>query len=377
MGMKFGDPKNPLLLSIRSGARASMPGMMDTVLNLGLNTTTVKALAELTGNEWFAWDCYRRFVAMYGDVVLGLKPESKEEEDPFEEIIDKKKKARGIKLDIEFTVEDLKDLVASFKKAIKQKLNVDFPEDPVEQLWGAIGAVFKSWMNARAISYRKLNNIPASWGTAVNVQSMVFGNIGQDSGTGVAFTRNPSTGENMFYGEYLLNAQGEDVVAGTRTPLPINKKQKSDPSVPSLEEEMPEAYKQLLEIRATLERHFKDMQDVEFTIQRKKLWMLQTRTGKRTAFAEFKIAVDMVREGLIDKEEALMRVSPDGLNQILRPIFDPEGDREGPQRREDGGKRPERRTGRGHGQGRLQRGGRRGLGSPRREGDPRPHRDVP
>ena len=284
---------------------------------------TVKALTELTGNEWFAWDCYRRFVAMYGDVVLGLKPESKEEEDPFEVIIDEKKKARGIKLDIEFTVEDLKDLVTRFKQAIKSKLNVDFPEDPLEQLWGAIGAVFKSWMNARAIAYRKLNNIPASWGTAVNVQSMVFGNIGQDSGTGVAFTRNPSTGENVFYGEYLLNAQGEDVVAGTRTPLPINKKQKSDPSVLSLEEEMPDVYKQLLDIRTTLERHFRDMQDVEFTIQRKKLWMLQTRNGKRTSFAEFKVAVDMVKEGLIDKEEALMRVSPDGLNQILRPIFDP------------------------------------------------------
>jgi len=323
MGMRFGDGKNPLLLSIRSGARASMPGMMDTVLNLGLNGTTVKALSDLTGNEWFAWDCYRRFVAMYGDVVLGLKPESKEEEDPFEKIIDEKKRARGIKLDIDFMVEDLKDLVARFKQAIKQKLDVDFPEDPVEQLWGAIGAVFQSWMNARAIAYRKLNNIPASWGTAVNVQSMVFGNIGQDSGTGVAFTRNPSTGENAFYGEYLLNAQGEDVVAGTRTPLPINKKQKSDPSLPCLEEEMPDVYKQLLEIRATLERHFRDMQDVEFTIQRKKLWMLQTRTGKRTAFAEFRIAVDMVKEGLIDKEEALMRVSPDGLNQILRPIFDP------------------------------------------------------
>jgi pyruvate, orthophosphate dikinase len=323
MDMRFGDPKNPLLLSIRSGARASMPGMMDTVLNLGLNTVTVKALADLTGNEWFAWDCYRRFVAMYGDVVLGLKPQSKEEEDPFEVIIDEKKKTKGIKLDIEFTVEDLKDLVALFKKAIKQKLKVDFPEDPVEQLWGAIGAVFKSWMNDRANTYRKLNNIPASWGTAVNVQSMVFGNIGQDSGTGVAFTRNPSTGENMFYGEYLLNAQGEDVVAGTRTPLPINKKQKSDPSIQSLEEAMPEVYKQLLDIRATLENHFKDMQDVEFTIQRKKLWMLQTRTGKRTSFAEFKAAVDMVKEGLIDKEEALMRVSPDGLNQVLRPIFDP------------------------------------------------------
>ncbi|OPY69895.1 MAG: Pyruvate, phosphate dikinase [Syntrophorhabdaceae bacterium PtaU1.Bin034] len=323
MGMKFGDPKNPLLLSIRSGARASMPGMMDTVLNLGLNAATVKGLAELTNNEWFAWDCYRRFVAMYGDVVLGLKPQTKEEEDPFEEIIDEKKKERNIKLDIEFTVEDLKDLVARFKALIKQKLNVEFPEDPLEQLWGSIGAVFQSWNNARAIAYRKLNNIPGSWGTAVNVQCMVFGNIGQDSGTGVAFTRNPSTGENEFYGEYLLNAQGEDVVAGTRTPLPISKKQKTDPSVPSLEEEMPDMYQQLLQIRSILEKRFRDMQDVEFTIQRKKLWMLQTRTGKRTAFAEFKIAVDMVKEGLIDKEEALMRVSPDGLNQILRPIFDP------------------------------------------------------
>jgi pyruvate, orthophosphate dikinase len=323
MEMKFGDPKNPLLLSIRSGARASMPGMMDTVLNLGLNSTTVKALVDLTGNEWFAWDCYRRFVAMYGDVVLGLKPESKEEEDPFEVIIDAKKKARGIKLDIEFSVDDLKTLVSEFKGAIKNKLNLDFPEDPVEQLWGAIGAVFKSWMNARAISYRKLNNIPASWGTAVNVQSMVFGNIGQDSGTGVAFTRNPSTGENAFFGEYLMNAQGEDVVAGTRTPLPINKRQKAGSASQCLEEEMPDVYNQLIQVRNTLENHFKDMQDVEFTIQRKKLWMLQTRTGKRTSFAEFKIAVDMVKEGLIDKEEALMRVSPDGLNQILRPIFDP------------------------------------------------------
>jgi pyruvate,orthophosphate dikinase len=260
---------------------------------------------------------------MYGDVVLGLKPESKEEEDPFEVLIHEKKKVRGIKLDTEFTVKDLKDLVAAFKSLIKAKLKVNFPEDPLEQLWGAIGAVFQSWNNARAEAYRRLNNIPASWGTAVNVQSMVFGNIGQDSGTGVAFTRDPSTGANEFVGEYLLNAQGEDVVAGTRTPLPMNKKHKTDPSTPSLEEEMPQVYRQLSEIRSILERHFKDMQDVEFTIQRGKLWMLQTRTGKRTSFAEFKIAVDMVREKLIDKEEALMRVSPDGLNQILRPIFDP------------------------------------------------------
>ncbi len=323
MKMRFGDTKNPLLLSIRSGARASMPGMMDTVLNLGLNSKTLAGLARLTGNEWFAWDCYRRFVAMYGDVVLGLKPESKKEEDPFEAIIDAKKKERRIKLDTEFTVNDLQDLVGRFKALIKKKLGVEFPEDPLEQLWGSIGSVFKSWNNDRAATYRKLNNIPASWGTAVNVQAMVFGNIGQDSGTGVAFTRDPSTGANVFTGEYLLNAQGEDVVAGTRTPQPINKAQRGDAKVPCLEEEMPQIYKQLMKIRSILERHFRDMQDVEFTIQRGKLWMLQTRNGKRTSFAEFKIAVDMVHERLIDKEEALMRVSPDGLNQILRPIFDP------------------------------------------------------
>ncbi len=323
MGMKFGDPKNPLLLSIRSGARASMPGMMDTVLNLGLNEETVRGLADLTGNEWFAYDCYRRFVAMYGDVVLGLKPETKEEQDPFEEIIDAKKKRKKIKLDTEFSVEDLKALVTSFKAAIQAKLGVTFPENPMEQLWGAIGAVFKSWNNARAIAYRQLNGIPASWGTAVNVQAMVFGNIGMDSGTGVAFTRNPATGDNVFYGEYLLNAQGEDVVAGIRTPLPINKKQKADASMPSLEEEMPESYAELIKIRGILEKNYRDMQDIEFTIQKGKLWMLQTRSGKRTAFAAFKVAVDMAKEGLISKEEALMRIDPDGLNQILRPIFDP------------------------------------------------------
>jgi pyruvate,orthophosphate dikinase len=323
MGMKFGDPKNPLLLSIRSGARASMPGMMDTVLNLGLNEETVRGLADLTGNEWFAYDCYRRFVAMYGDVVLGLKPETKEEQDPFEEIIDAKKKQKKIKLDTEFSVEDLKALVASFKAAIQAKLGVTFPENPMEQLWGAIGAVFKSWNNARAIAYRQLNGIPASWGTAVNVQAMVFGNIGMDSGTGVAFTRNPATGDNVFYGEYLLNAQGEDVVAGIRTPLPINKKQKADASMPSLEEEMPESYAELIKIRGILEKNYRDMQDIEFTIQKGKLWMLQTRSGKRTAFAAFKVAVDMAKEGLISKEEALIRIDPDGLNQILRPIFDP------------------------------------------------------
>lgn len=323
MDAKFGDPSNPLLFSVRSGARVSMPGMMDTVLNLGLNDETCEGLARLTGNEWFAWDCYRRFVQMYGDVVLGLKPESKDEKDPFEEIIERRKKERGIKYDIEFTIEDLKWLVLEFKALIKRKTGKDFPSDPYEQLWQAIGAVFRSWNNPRAKAYRELNNIPEDWGTAVNVQCMVFGNMGQDSGTGVAFTRDPATGENVFYGEYLLNAQGEDVVAGIRTPLPINVKQKTDPNQRSLEEEMPDIYNQLLRIREILERHYRDMQDIEFTIQRGKLWMLQTRAGKRTAFAAFRIAVDMVKEGLISKEEALLRIEPEQLNQILRPIFDP------------------------------------------------------
>ncbi|MEN6617629.1 MAG: pyruvate, phosphate dikinase [Syntrophorhabdus sp.] len=323
MGAKFGDPKNPLLFSVRSGARVSMPGMMDTVLNLGLNEKTVEGLAKLTKNPRFAYDCYRRFVQMYGDVVLGLKPEKEGEHDPFEVIIDKKKRERDIRFDTEMTSDDLKDLVKEFKQVIKQRLGVTFPEDPVEQLKGAIGAVFKSWDTDRAVAYRQLNDIPGDWGTAVNVQAMVFGNMGDDCGTGVAFTRNPSTGEDEFYGEYLVNAQGEDVVAGIRTPLPINKKQKTDKSVKSLEELWPDIYKQVIKIRDTLEKNYRDMQDVEFTIQNKKLWMLQTRTGKRTAFAAFKIAVDMVKEKLITKEEALMRVEPDQLNQLLRPIFDP------------------------------------------------------
>jgi len=323
MGAKFGDPANPLLFSVRSGARVSMPGMMDTVLNLGLNEKTVEGLAKLTRNERFAYDCYRRFVQMYGDVVLGLKPVSKEEQDPFEVIIEEKKKERKIKYDTELTVDDLKDLIKRFKAAIRKRLGATFPEDPYEQLWGSIGAVFQSWNNDRAIAYRELNNIPGDWGTAVNVQCMVFGNMGEDCGTGVAFTRNPATGENAFYGEYLLNAQGEDVVAGIRTPLPINKKQKTDKSVRSLEEVWPNIYDEIIRIRGTLEKNYRDMQDVEFTIQNKKLWMLQTRNGKRTAFAAFKIAVDMVKEGLISKEDALMRIEPEQLNQLLRPIFDP------------------------------------------------------
>jgi pyruvate,orthophosphate dikinase len=312
VGRKFGDPRNPLLVSVRSGAPVSMPGMMDTILNLGLNDETVNGLIEQTKNERFAWDAYRRFVQMYGDVVLGLKPETKEERDPFEVLLEEKKKKRGVEHDVELTVDDLKELVYEFKDMIKKRKGVDFPEDPWEQLWGAIGAVFRSWMNPRAVAYRKIYNIPDDMGTAVNVQTMVFGNMGDDSGTGVAFTRNPATGENEFYGEFLINAQGEDVVAGIRTPLPISK----------LKEVMPNVYEQLLEVRKILESRLKDMQDIEFTIERGKLYMLQTRAGKRTGFAAVRIAVDMVEEGLITKEEALLRIEPDALNHLLRPIFD-------------------------------------------------------
>lgn len=312
MGMKFGDSKNPLLVSVRSGARASMPGMMDTILNLGLNDVTVQALIKKTGNERFAYDSYRRFVQMYGDVVLKLRPEGKDAVDPFEEIIEKKKHEKNVKLDTELNSEDLKDLVVEFKQAIKERTGHDFPSDPYQQLWGAIGAVFESWMNDRAIAYRKMYDIPESWGTAVNVQAMVFGNMGEDCGTGVAFTRDPATGENVFYGEYLMNAQGEDVVAGIRTPLPIRK----------LREENQKIYTQLERIRKILEKHYRDMQDIEFTIQQGKLFMLQCRAGKRTAFAAIKIAVDMVAEKLIDEKTALLRIEPDQLNQLLRPIFD-------------------------------------------------------
>lgn len=312
MGAEFSNPKNPLLLSVRSGARASMPGMMDTILNLGLNDITVQGLIEKTGNPRFAYDSYRRFVQMYGDVVLGLKPVDKHDEDPFEVILDKKKHDNGFRLDTELTADHLKELVAEFKAAIKEKTGSDFPDNPMEQLWGAIGAVFGSWMNERAIVYRKLNNIPASWGTAVNIQSMVFGNMGEDSGTGVAFTRDPASGENVFYGEYLFNAQGEDVVAGTRTPHPIAE----------LEKESPVLYRELDSYRKVLDKHYKDMMDLEFTIQQGKLWMLQCRVGKRTGFAAIKMAVDMVKEKLIEKEAAIMRIEPNQLNQLLRPIFD-------------------------------------------------------
>jgi pyruvate,orthophosphate dikinase len=312
MHATFGDPKNPLLVSVRSGARASMPGMMDTILNLGLNDVVAEGLVKKTNNPRFVYDSYRRFVQMYGDVVLGLKPVHKDEIDPFELIIEHKKQSKGVRLDTELTAENLKELVALFKRAIKEKTGHDFPQDPLKQLWGAIGAVFGSWNNERAIAYRKMYDIPESWGTAVNIQSMVFGNMGEDSGTGVAFTRNAATGEDAFYGEYLMNAQGEDVVAGTRTPLPISK----------LAEANPKIYKQLDKIRTVLEKHYRDMMDIEFTIQQGILYMLQCRAGKRTAFAAIKIAVDMVDEKLISDKEALQRIEPDQLNQLLRPVFD-------------------------------------------------------
>lgn len=319
MGAKFGDARNPLLVSCRSGARVSMPGMMDTVLNIGLNEATLKGLIEKTGNERFGWDSYRRFVQMYGDVVLGLKPQSKTEIDPFEHIMDELKHAKGIKLDTELDVNDLKELVKRFKKAVKERTKKDFPEDAHEQMWGAIAAVFGSWGNDRAVVYRRQYGYPHDWGTAANICSMVFGNMGDDCCTGVAFTRDPATGEKVFYGEYLINAQGEDVVAGIRTPKKIAELQK----------EMPAVYKQLDDIRNTLEKHYRDVQDIEFTVQKGKLWMLQTRNGKRTGFAAVRFAVDMVQEGLIKKEEALSagRIPPDDLNQLLQPIFDPEAKR--------------------------------------------------
>jgi pyruvate,orthophosphate dikinase len=313
VGRGFGDPADPLLVSIRSGARASMPGMMDTILNLGLNEKTAQSLIAKTGNPRFVYDSYRRFVQMYGDVVLGLRPEHKDAKDPFEEIIEAKKAERGVRSDLDLSADDLKDLVARFKAAIKAKTGHDFPEDPRKQLWGAVSAVFCSWMNDRAIAYRKLYDIPESWGTAVNVQLMVFGNMGPDSGTGVAFTRDAATGENVFYGEYLMNAQGEDVVAGTRTPRPIAELEKDDAK----------SFAQLEKIRHILEKHYTDMMDIEFTIQQGKLYMLQCRVGKRTAFAAIKIAVDMVGEKLITEKDALLRIEPDQLNQLLRPIFDP------------------------------------------------------
>ncbi|MDX1949177.1 MAG: pyruvate, phosphate dikinase [Rickettsiales bacterium] len=319
LGKKFGDKSNPLLVSVRSGARASMPGMMDTILNLGLNDETVEGLAQKSGNPRFAYDSYRRFIQMYSDVVLEI------DKHLFEEILDLKKQDKGVMLDTELDANDMKDVASKFKKKVQEELGKPFPQDVKEQLWGAVGAVFSSWMNDRAITYRRMYDIPESWGTAVNVQSMVFGNTGENSATGVAFTRNPSTGEKSFYGEYLINAQGEDVVAGIRTPqqITIAGKLEQKSKLPAMEETLPEVYNQLVDIYKKLEKHYRDMQDIEFTVEDGKLWMLQTRNGKRTSKAAIKIAVDMVAEGLISKDEALLRVSPDELDKLLHPTLDP------------------------------------------------------
>ena len=317
MGTKFGSKENPLLVSCRSGARESMPGMMDTVLNIGLNDETVQALAKESGNEAFAWDSYRRFVQMYGEVGLELKPKTKEDEDPFEELLHQKKKDAGVQLDNELGAEQLKELVAEFKKAIGDRTGKDFPTDPMEQLWGAVGAVFTSWMNDRAVVYRRDYGIPHSWGTAVNVQAMVYGNLGDDCATGVALTRDGALGRPGLNGDYLINAQGEDVVAGIRTPKRIEE---------TLEKEMPQSFQELVAIGEKLEKHYRDVQDIEFTVQRGNVWMLQTRNAKRTGFAAVRIAVDMVNEGLISESEALnaRRIPADDLNQLLQPIFAPE-----------------------------------------------------
>ena len=316
MGKKFADPENPLLFSVRSGARISMPGMMDTVLNLGLNDESVKGLAKVSGNERFAYDSYRRFIQMFSDVVLGA------DLDEYEGALEAMKKAKGYASDTDMTTEDLKELVKEYKE-IGKKLGKVVPQDPWEQLWLGIGAVFGSWNAARAITYRKLNNIPGDWGTACNVQTMVFGNAGNDSATGVCFSRDPATGENSYYGEYLINAQGEDVVAGIRTPQPMGSEGKGN----SLEELWPDLYKQLVDVRNALEAHYKDMQDMEFTIEHKKLWMLQCRNGKRTAAAAVRMAVEMVNEGLLTKEEAIMRVGADQLDQLLHPMLDPKANK--------------------------------------------------
>ena len=335
MNSTFGDPTNPLLVSVRSGARASMPGMMDTILNLGLNDIVVEGLAKKTGNEKFAWDSYRRFVQMYGDVVLGMKPTSKEEIDPFEAIIEKVKEEAGVVLDKDLSVDDLKRLVKEFKAAVKAQTGKDFPTDSYEQLWGAVCAVFESWNNERAILYRRMEKIPDEWGTAVSVQAMVFGNMGETSATGVCFSRDAATGENLFNGEYLINAQGEDVVAGIRTPQQITKigsqrwaalqnisEEERASKYPSMEEAMPEIYKELDRIQTHLEDHYKDMQDMEFTVQEGKLWFLQTRNGKRTGAAMVKIAMDLYRDGIIDDKTVLKRMEPEKLNELLHPIFD-------------------------------------------------------
>jgi len=336
MGSTFGDVENPLLISVRSGARVSMPGMMDTVLNLGLNEKVVLGLAKITNNERFAWDSYRRFIQMYGGVVLGMKPHTKDDIDPFEEIIENLKEKRGIDLDTDFTIQDLHDLVYDFKDAVKKRTGHDFPTDPWEQLWGAVMAVFDSWNGKRAIYYRNMHGYPQDWGTAVNVQAMVYGNMGNKSGTGVCFTRDAGTGENVFNGEYLINAQGEDVVAGVRTPQQITKlgserwaelakvdEEDRKANFPSLEELMPSIYKELDEYQKNLENHYKDMQDMEFTIQQGKLWILQTRNGKRTGAAMVKIAIDLLEEGKITEKGAILRIEPNKLDELLHPVFDP------------------------------------------------------
>ena len=335
MGCKFGDTSNPLLVSVRSGARASMPGMMDTILNLGLNDEVAAGMAKKTGNPHFVYDSYRRFVQMYGDVVLGMKPVNKEDIDPFEKIIEEVKKEQGVELDKDLSVESLQKLVALFKNAIKEQTGSDFPNDPIEQMWGAICAVFRSWMNERAILYRKMEGIPDEWGTAVSVMAMVFGNMGDTSATGVCFSRDAGNGENIFNGEYLVNAQGEDVVAGIRTPQQITKigsqrwaeragisEEERVKNYPSMEEAMPEIYKQLDQIQANLENHYRDMQDMEFTVQEGKLWFLQTRNGKRTGTAMVKIAMDLMHEGLIDEKTAIQRCEPQKLDELLHPVFD-------------------------------------------------------
>ena len=366
-GKTFGDASDPLLLSVRSGARASMPGMMDTILNLGLNDETVQGVISSTGNARFAYDCYRRFVSMYGDVVLGCKPESDDEGDVFEERLEAMKKAKGVSFDTELTADDLKDLVAEFKTAVKERTGHDFPDDPRAQLWGAISAVFGSWGNDRAVAYRRMYGIPDDWGTAVNIQTMVYGNTGDESGTGVAFTRNPASGENEFYGEFLVNAQGEDVVAGVRTPR----------QVIELKDVWPDVYDELMAVRQTLESELRDMQDFEFTIEKGRLFMLQTRNGKRTGLAALRIAVDMADQGLITPDEALMRIEPEQLNQLLRPGVRRRREAGGGQGGPGHGQGPARRPRRRHRPGRLQRPGRGRVGWPRRAGPAGPRLHEP
>src|SRR5208283_1342914 len=320
VGLKFGDKNHPLLVSVRSGARVSMPGMMDTVLNLGLNDETVEGLAKASKDPRFAWDSYRRFIQMYGSVVLGV------DHHRFEEVIEHAKLESGVIEDTALTEKDWRAVVVDYKALVAEETGKPFPQEPHDQLWGAVGAVFGSWMNPRANTYRRLHDIPANWGTAVNVQAMVYGNMGEDCATGVCFTRDPSTGENMFYGEYLVNAQGEDVVAGIRTPQPLSASVAKPGEIP-LEQAMPKAYAELMKIRARLEDHYKDMQDIEFTVQQNKLYMLQTRNGKRTAAASLRMAVEMAHEGLIDEAEAVMRVNPSSLDQLLHPTLDPKAPR--------------------------------------------------